>query len=489
MTTDIILIKANNQKRGYQDLSRDFSGREPPLWLAITAAYLRDRGFGVSVLDAEAEDLNTQETVKKILDAQPILAAVLVSGSNPSASTINMPGVGEVLRELKRAAPEIPTAISGLHPSALPERTLQEESVDFLVQGEGFTTYQELLTALKAGRGANDELRIKGLWYHHKGQIKSNPRAPNIQDLGSLPMAAWDLLPMDKYRAHNWHCFDDIENRRPYAVIYTSLGCPYNCSFCCINSIFGSPGIRYRPINKVAEEVDFLVKTYGVRHIKVLDEIFALKPAHVLEFCEKIAALGHDLNFWVYGRIDTVNEKMLTMMKKAGINWVAYGIEAGSKKVREGVAKGRFDKDQIRKVVKMTHDAGIHVVSNFIFGLPDDNLETMQETLDLAKELNCAYANFHCAIAYPGSQLYEKAVAENLPLPMTWGGYSQFGEETFPLPTKHLTPGQVLWFRDQAFDNYFNDPVYLNMIGQKFGPQTVDHIRRMCSIKLKRKYY
>jgi anaerobic magnesium-protoporphyrin IX monomethyl ester cyclase len=486
---DIVLIKANNQKRGYQNLSEDFTGIEPPLWLAVTAAYLREQGGHVAVLDAEAENLAVPETVAKIISYHPRMAAVLVSGTNPSASTINMPGAGEVLKELKRVAPEIPTAISGLHPSALPERTMQEECADFLVQGEGLPTFWELIKALRDGKKVNDELVIKGLWYRQGAKVASNPRAPNVLDLGTLPMAAWDLLPMGKYRAHNWHCFDDVSRRQPYAVIYTSLGCPFNCSFCCINSVFGGPGIRYRPADKVAQEVDYLVKTYGVRHIKVLDEIFALKPSHVFDFCERMIALGHNLNFWVYGRIDTINEKMLAQMKRAGVNWLAYGIEAGSKKVREAVSKGRFDEDQIRRAVKMTHEAGINIVANFIFGLPEDDLETMQETLVLAQELNCAYANFYCAMAYPGSQLYEEAIRQNLPLPKTWGGYSQFGEESFPLSTKYLTGGQVLRFRDEAFIKYYRNPRYLKTIEEKFGVTTLEHIKRMCSIKLKRKYY
>lgn len=486
---DIVLIKANNQKKLYQALSKSLSGIEPPLWIALTAAYLRQQGFAVAVIDAEAENLDTSETVTKARELKPLVAAVVVSGTNPSASTTNMPGAGEVLKEFKRQAPEVVTTISGLHPSALPERTVREEAADFVLQGEGFTTFQELLTALKSGKTRADEFAIPGLWYKRQEKVVSNPRPSNIADLATLPIPAWDLLPMKNYRAHNWHAFDDVDKRQPYAVIYTSLGCPYHCSFCCINSIFGKPGIRYRPMEQVAAEVDYLVKNYGVRHIKMLDEMFAINEKRVFEFCDKISALGHDLNFWVYGRIDTIKPEMLPRMKKAGINWLAYGIEAGSKKVRDGVSKGRFDTEQVRKIVRMTHDAGIEIVSNFIFGLPDDDTETMQETLDLAKELNCAYANLYCTMAYPGSELYDQAVQQGLPLPKTWSGYAQFSEDTLPLATKYLTPGQVLKFRDQAFDNYYSDPRYLKRVEEKFGPKTVAHIKEMCSVKLRRKYY
>jgi len=486
---DIVLIKANNQKKIYQELSQDFSGIEPPLWLALTAAYLREKGFSVAAIDAEADHLTVRETVQKALELNPVLAAVVVSGTNPSASTMNMWGASEVLNEFKRVNPTIPTVLSGLHPSALPEKTTREENADFIFEGEGFTTYVDLLKALKKGKTRNDKLPIKGLWYKYRGQIFSNPRSENIKDLSELPMPAWDLMPMDKYRAHNWHCFDDVDARLPYAVIYTSLGCPFTCSFCCINITFGGAGIRYRSPKKVIEEVDFLVKNYGVRNIKILDEMFALKPTHISELCDLLIERNYNLNIWVYGRIDTVKRNMVDKMKQAGINWIAYGIEAGSKKVRDGVSKGRFDQDQIREVVKMTHDAGIHIVANFIFGLPDDDQDTMKETLDLAKELNCEYANLYCAMAYPGSQLYTDAIKNDIPLPTSWSGYAQFSKDTLPLPTKHLSSGQVLRFRDEAFDNYYNDPRYLDMMQRKFGPNAVVHIKKMCSIKLERDYY
>ncbi len=487
--TDIVLIKANNQKKLYQNLSdEDLTGIEPPLWIALTAAVLRDKGFSVQVIDAEAENLDPKEAVAKAVTYNPVLAGVVVSGTNPSASTINMPGASEMLTEFKRIAPHVPTILSGLHPSTLSEKTITEEDCDFIATGEGFLTYEELVKALKNGQSKDDDFAINGLWYVKDGKTVSNPRSANVADLSTLPMPAWDLLPMDKYRAHNWHCFGHVDQRQPYAVIYTSLGCPFTCSFCCINSIFGGPGIRYRPPAQVVAEIDHLVKTYGVKNIKVLDEMFALKPTHVEELCDGIIALGHDLNFWVYGRIDTVKKHMLPKMKQAGMNWIAYGIEAGSKKVRDGVSKGRFSQEKIYEVVQMTHDAGIEIVANFIFGLPDDDFETMQETLDMAKELNCAYANLYCAMAYPGSELYRDAIQQNLPLPEHWDGYAQFSKNTFPLPTKHLSGGEVLSFRDRAFDEYNNSTQYLNMIEKKFGIKTVEHIKRMCAVKLERNF-
>ncbi|MBF0531543.1 MAG: B12-binding domain-containing radical SAM protein [Candidatus Omnitrophica bacterium] len=515
---DIVLIKANNQKRLYQGLSEDVSAIEPPLWLILTAAYLRDKGFSVRVIDAEAENLDEQETAARALAAKPLFVSVIVSGTNPNASTCNMPGAGKVLAALKTLSPATPRAIAGLHPSALPEQTLREEAVDFVMVGEGFTTHAELLAALQNGKarqgslgeggqisdlpsgaapdlfdsirgGLARDFSIKGLWYLRGGKIVSNPRPDNIQDLGSLPMPAWDLLDMSRYRAHNWHCFGHLNERAPYAVVYTSLGCPFHCGFCCISAIFGGPGIRYRPTEKVLEEIDFLVKNYRVKNIKILDELFAMKWDHVEAICDGVIQRGYDLNFWVYGRIDTVKEYMLPKMKQAGINWIAYGIEAGTKKVRDAVSKGRFNEEDIKDIVRKTHAAGIEVVANFIFGLPDDDLESMRATLALAKELNCAYPNFYCAMAYPGSQLYLDAIREGWPLPQSWSSYAQLSRDCLPLPTQHLTSGAILKFRDAAFDDYCQDVRYLNRLRERFGEAEVAHMQKVCEKKLVRDNY
>jgi len=293
---------------------------------------------------------------------------------------------------------------------------------------------------------------------------------------------------MDKYRAHNWHCFGNIDERKPYAVIYTSLGCPFNCTYCNIHALYsGKPGIRYRNPEKVVEEIDFLVKNYKVRNIKIIDELFALKKERDMHICDLIIQGGYDLNMWAYARVDTVSEPMLKKMKQAGINWLAYGFESASDLVRRGVGK-KTAQETIKRAVEMTHAAGIYIIANFIFGLPDDTFETMQETLDMAKEFNFEYVNFYTAMAYPGSRLYEDALRDGIRLPEKWHGYAQLSEETLPMPSKYLSSADILRFRDNAFNEYFSNPRYLESIREKFGQKTVEHIEEMLTYKINRKF-
>ncbi|MFC1948666.1 B12-binding domain-containing radical SAM protein [Chloroflexota bacterium] len=484
---DLLLVNPGARSQVYGGLGLSLAGIEPPLWAGLIAAFIREKGYSVEILDAEAENLSPEDTASRIAMRNPLLAGIIVLGSNPSASsTPKMTAAGEVAEALRQKAPDIKILFGGLHPSALPRQTLLEEEADFVCQGEGFHTILELVESLRSG-DEPDDWKTPGLWYIKDGEIKSNPPAPLVSP-DDLPMTAWDLMPMDSYRAHNWHCFQNINERQPYAMIYTSIGCPFNCTYCNIHALYdGKPGIRFRSPEKVVEEIDYLVKNYKVKNIKFLDELFALREDHVNRICDLIIQGGYDLNIWAYARVDTINEQMLKKIKRAGINWLAYGFESASSEVRTGVSK-KTEQEMTAKAIEMTRDAGIYIMANFIFGLPDDNLATMQETLDMAKHYNFEYVNFYTAMAYPGSQLYHEAIEQGLELPEEWHGYSQYAYETLPLPTKYLTAAEVLRFRDNAFKEYLSNPEYLDMINGKFGPEAVEHINGVLKNEIHRKY-
>jgi radical SAM superfamily enzyme YgiQ (UPF0313 family) len=484
---DLMVVQPGNRMQVYQALGSTLTAVEPPVWAGLMANYARARGFAVDILDAEALGLTPDEAAARIAERKPRLVTVVVFGHQPSASTQSMPGAGALCAALRRVAPDIPTLLVGGHVSALPERTLAEEACDFVCQGEGPLTIVGLLEALAAS-GPPRLDAVPGLWYRDGDALRSTPAAPLLEDLDrDLPALAWDLLPMDRYRAHNWHCFGALDRRQPYASIYTSLGCPYKCTFCCINAPFGKPSYRYRSAASVIAEIDLLVARYGVRNVKILDEMFVLNYAHVRSVCDALIERGHDLNIWAYARVDTVKPEILDRLKRAGVNWLALGIESGSQHVRDGALK-KFGRTDITEIVRAIQAAGINVIGNFIFGLPDDDHATMQATLDLACELDCEFANFYSAMAYPGSRLYEMARAEGWALPESWSGYSQHAVDTLPLPTRHASAGEVLAMRDRAFHVYFTRDRYLDMLERKFGADTAAHVREMATHRLARRH-
>ena len=492
---DLLLVNAPSRTSVYGPLS-DLAAIEPPVWAGLIARHCLNRGFSVEILDAEAEGLSVDQTAWRIAEKNPRLAAFCIYGHQPSASTQCLPAAGKVADVLRthlqgNSLAPIQTLALGTHPSALPKRTLREEPFDYVCQGEGPATIAALLSQSFGIPEPGGVLSIPGLW--------GNALPPwgtmgNITDLDNdLPGQAWGLLDMTRYRAHNWHLWGRSGHQRSgYASVQTSLGCVFRCEFCCIQAPFGdvAPRMRYWSPENVADQIDELGNLHDIWNIKIPDEMFVLNRQHVREICERLIKknIGQHLNMWAYARVDTVkDEEMLALMRRAGFRWLGIGIESASKHVRDGVEKGRFGNEEIIAAVRRVQTAGICVGANYIFGLPDDTRESCAETLALACELNTEYANFYCAMAYPGSPLHAQVSKTNpsaLPEnnPCGWLGYSQHAYESMPLPTDALTYQEVIDIRDGAFMRYFTRPKYLDMMQGKFGDGVVEQIERMTAL-------
>lgn len=493
MKLDVLFINPSNQRKIYQTLSDEFTAIATPSWTALLAGNSRKKGYSTAIYDVNIEGWDDGTAKEVISRYNPGLVVMMVYGHQPSASTQTMPAAGRISADIKDYNRDIVIAMGGTHPSALPARTLKEEAVDYVIQGTGVYTIEGLLRHLN---GKTQVDKVRGLWLMDGAEARSTGPSEAVLDLDSeLDDYAWDLLPdMTKYRAHNWHCFQDFEKsgrgdfsdvRMSYAAMNTSLGCPYTCSYCCINAIFDRPRIRYWPLERIMAWLDTLVNKFKVRNIRFDDELFILAPQRVEGICDMIIERGYDLNIFAYGRVDTIKPRLMEKLRRSGIRWICLGIESANEKVREGVNKKI--KKEIREVVRMIQDNGINVLGNYMFGLPDDTIDTMEETLRLAMELNCEFANFYTVMAYPGSLLYEWASQKDGYLPESWQGYAQHGYEAMPLPTRHLSSRDVLKFRDEAYIRYFTNPGYLRSARKKFGEKVESHIRKMTEIRLKRR--
>lgn len=483
---DLLLVRANDMKAVYGDAHK-YVACEQPYWAAVMAAYVRKKGIDVEIVDAEALNYSPEDVAALVMTKKPLLVGMMVTGTNLSASTQKMKGAGMVCKAIKACDKEVPVFMWGLHPSALPERTMKEEQIDYVIKGEGLETVVQLIEGLKYH--SVDWHDVDGLYFRENGQIAGNGRL-NITDIEKVPAPAWDLLPMEKYLPHNWHLFgeDKEKARGKYAVLATSLGCPYSCTFCAISALFGSKKVRYIDVDKIISEIDLLVNKYDIKYIKMMDECFVLRADYVEELCDKLIERNYNLNIWGYARIDTLNEKLLTKLRKAGIRWLAFGVESGSIKSLNGVAKGQYDNERVKRAVKMTQDAGIYVLTDFMFGLPDDDMEDMEASFNLCREINPEWINFYVTMPYPGSQLYYEYLENGEKLEDEWIAYAQYSYECVPKGTKYLSPTQVLEYRDWAFNAFFEDnDRYFSNMEDKFGKATVEEIKRMTKNKLKRK--
>lgn len=503
---DVLFINPDSSAKAYQDLAKVYSAIEPPTWALLLAESCRSKGFGVSILDCDAERLSLQQSVNRVKEINPRLVVFVVYGQNPNSGTTSMIGALALANELKAQHQNYTICFVGSHTSALPMEVLSYNAVDIVLLNEGVYALHNLLKC----NLESDLEHIKGIGYKKRGPANfqiptlNSPQAIVPQDRMDIDMPgyAWDLLPfkekpLDLYRAHFWHAEFSHEKRTPFAAIYTSLGCNFGCNFCMINIVnrednsdgvdaSHSRGMRFWSPEWVAREMQKLAKM-GVKTLRISDEMFFLNRKYYEPILQNAIDRQFDFNMWTYSRIDTVRRDYLDLFKKAGVNWLALGVEAGNQVVRQEVSKGSFKEVNIREVCKTINDADINIISNFIFGFPEDTIETMQQTLDLAIELNSEMTNMYPCQALPGSPMYHIAKKNGWALPDSFEGYAFLSYESQPLPTKYVSAADVLKFRDEAWQKYFTNLDYLNLVERRFGQQERKNIEDMAKIRLKRK--
>lgn len=518
---DILFVNANSAEISYQQLAKRFAAIETPIWAGMLANHVRTRGFSTAILDCEAERIDTIDSANKVIDANARIVCFVVYGQNPNDGTPRMEGSIATAKLIKQLKPTQKILFIGPHMSALPRETLAaEDCIDFICQNEGVYTTSNLLKVTNL----DDEQqlsKVRGLGFRSKS-FKKNPlrmyTEENIyEDNNSgiilndpedvvprekleedLPGIAWDLLPPPtKYRTSYWHSWPNGSETSPFASIYTSLGCPHRCSFCMINIINrkdNKPGIASADSNLFRYwQPSFMIKHFdklaemGVTNIKIADELFVLNPNHFLELCKLIDERGYKFNFWAYSRVDTCKPQYLEPLKKAGVNWLALGIENPNQSLRREFVKGGFEEVKVIDLIKTIHHAGINVIGNYIYGLPPDTHESMKNTLDFALNNLTEAFNIYAAQALPGSPLYLEARKQGWKMPERYAGYSMLSYHTENTCNANLTAPEILKARDDAWEAYHKNPEYLKLLETKFGIKARQSVEDMLKIRIKRK--
>lgn len=504
---DAIFISPGNASEIYQGLSINYSAVETPTWALLLAESCRSVGYNVGIIDVSAERLAHQEVLDRIIEFMPRFLVFVVYGQNVNAGTTNMSGAVALSTFIKSKKLDVPIIFIGSHVQALPVDALENEnSIDIVCTNEGVYSLRNLMKIKKVNPVALS--KVKGIGYRVFDRVHlTEPEivVPQERLDIDLPGYAWDLLPFkdnpfDLYRAPMWHAEYDDTKRSPYAAIQTSLGCQFKCEFCMINIVNRNDNervgvaanyssMRYWTNDFILKEFDKLIGM-GVKTIRIVDEMFLLNPKYYLPLCKSLAERNKDdsLRIWAYSRIDTIKRPgILDLVRKAGIKWLALGIESGDKKIRLEVSKGKFDDVNIYDLVEKVHEADIEVMANYIFGLPKDSKETMKKTFNLSMDLCTSGWNTYAAMALPGSQLYKTAIENGYKLPENYSGYSFHSYDTQPLPTEFLTPEEVLSYRDECYVSYHTYKPFLERIENKFGIRAKENIMKMASLRLKRK--
>jgi len=366
--------------------------RHIPIGLGIIANVLLNDGHDVNILDINAERLSKTD-IRERIDFNNKYDFIGIGGLITTYKYLKW-----LIFELRKYNSDSKIIVGGGVVTENPTLLLSKTPADVAVIGEGENTMQELTSTLENNNSWDN---VKGIAYKKENRIKINPPRPLIKNLDDLPFPAYDLFQIDIYLNNVAHAY--IINKKREIDIITSRGCPYNCEYC--YHIFGR-GARLRSVDKVIEEIKYLIDKYNIDSILILDETFTINKNRVFEFCKEIKKEKIDIPWSCYARVNLVDRQMLDKMKQAGCYRVGYGIESGSQLILDQMNK-KVTVEQAKKAIRMTREAGLICGTTWMFGYPGENLETIKETIDFCKELLISPSFFYTT-PYPGSNLYEK---------------------------------------------------------------------------------
>jgi radical SAM superfamily enzyme YgiQ (UPF0313 family) len=381
----------------------------PPLGTLYAAALMRQNGYGVSLYDVMfARD--TEDLVHQVRDYQPDFFVIYDDGFNylTKMCLTNMRELA--FRMIKMARLNNCTVIVCSSDSTDHYAEYLAEGADFIILGEGELTLLELVNEL-AGFNAEPGT-INGIAHRLYGRVTTTPKRPVLRELDRLPLPAWDLVQMERYR-ETW-----IKSSGYFSLnMNTTRGCPYKCNWCA-KPIYGN---RYnsRSPQHVVREMKMLLEKYGVEHIWFCDDIFGLKPGWVKEFSILLREEQLRIPFKIQARADLmIDEEMVRALASAGCDNVWIGAESGSQKVLDAMDKG-ITIDQIRTATPLMKKYGIKPSFFIQFGYPGETKEDIRLTIDLINELLPAEIGISVSYPLPGTGFYER-VREELKLKANW---------------------------------------------------------------------
>lgn len=408
----------------------------PPISLTQTAAFLRGHGHEVRVNDCSVEGVDTEKLKGILADFKPQL--LVMNSTTPSLNfDLTIPPLA------RSVLPEVKVAAFGIHVGTLPDETFaQAPDLDYVIRGEPEATITELADSLQNGGKVDG---VTGLSYRNNGSIQHGADRGFIPHLDEMPFPAWDLIDLNNYKLPF--------SGRPFLMVTTARGCPYDCVYCVAQSYYGRK-IRARKPARIVDELEHLQEKYGVRDFFFWSESFTIIKAAIKELCREILRRGLKIRWVCNSRVDNIDLELLELMKKAGCWMISYGVESGDQAILDAIKKG-ITVEQVRQAIRLTRKVGFQIAGHFVLGLPGESLESLRMTYKFACSLDLDYAQFYCASPWPGSEFYTMAVKEGWLASTNWDEYEQdHSVVNYP----GLKAAEITAFRDWATRRFYLRP-------------------------------
>jgi len=360
-----------------------------PIGLAIVAKILQNSGHYVELFDINCLRYSRKEVAKNLPRPYDKFELIGVGGLITTYEYMNF--LLPLLREKYR---NVPIMIGGGGITSSPQVFMNNLRADFGIIGEGEHTVLELVSCLEMNTSCNN---ILGLAYFENNELKLNPPRPLERNLDSFPMQAFSLLDMETYTRNVRH-----NSRAKREVIMTATrGCPFDCTFC--YHVFGR-GVRYRSVDNVIAEMEYLIDKHKVDSFVFGDECFTARKSYIHEFCNEVLKRKLDIEWSAFSRINTIDEETMSIMSEAGCFVVGFGLESGSQRILKEMDK-KVTVEQMKDTFLAAKRHFRKVSGTFIYGMPGENDESIDETISFCKSIDY-YKRFFYLAPYPGTKVY-----------------------------------------------------------------------------------
>lgn len=389
-----------------------------PLGISHIASYLKKEGHDVFVYNADhaqrASHINIveySENQRRYIEAvnddhHPVWEEVknVIRDFRPGLIGISIMSVKilpakKLISLIRKMDRNIVIVCGGHHPTIGPELFLRDGSSDFVVRGEGEFTMAELVG--KLSNNEDDFDSIKSLSFLRGSKVINIPQRQLIADLALLPLPEKDNI-----------VFKETYSMDDFSIVMTSRGCPYACGFCGSENMWKRT-VRYRAIEKVIEEIEFLKNNYHLANIKFMDDSFTVNKKRVESICSEIIARKMNIAWSCLTRVNLVDDDLIQLMKRSGCTKIDIGIESGNLRVLKMIDK-EITIQQIERAAKIIDKHKIFWAGFFMFGFPTETEEEIMDTLRFMKKIKPGWANISVFTPYPGTKLYNICLTKGI---------------------------------------------------------------------------
>jgi anaerobic magnesium-protoporphyrin IX monomethyl ester cyclase len=323
----------------------------------------------------------------------------LIKNENPDIILCNI-GSQTIVEDLKffkqlKQNIKVKIIVFGQHPTVDPIDTLKNGIIDICIRGEPENIIKYLIDNIN---NPNKLKLIDGVCFKEQISKKKNL----VENLDKLP------IPNRKINSKSYH--NPLVHNAPYATILISRGCPFSCTFCTVPTVYGKT-FRKRSVNNVIDELKTLQKQ-GYKELFFRDENLTLNKQYLSNLCEEMIKQNLIFSWICNSRVDTVDTKLLQLMKQSGCHLIKFGVESSNQKTLDYLKKGTTKK-QIENTFNLCNKIGIETLGHFMIGNPNETEKDILNTLDFSKKLNPTYASFDILIYYPKTIKNKSKIPKN----------------------------------------------------------------------------